>query len=90
MAQQIDIPNSSAAKVTTTRGFVDEAEVPLDVIADATGGGEVRIDLELRRRVMETPWMSSYGVCEAIPPRYAEFVGGGLLRHLAAAGTEAA
>lgn len=52
------------------------------------GGFRYKGDGELRKRVMEMPWASAHGVCEAIPPRYAEFVGGGLLRHLAAVGAE--
>ena len=43
---QVDVPSSQAEKITTRRGFIDEGEVPLDLIADATEGGEVRIDLE--------------------------------------------
>jgi DNA (cytosine-5)-methyltransferase 1 len=47
------------------------------------GGSRYKGDGELRKRVMEMPWASAHGVCEAIPPRYGEFVGRGLLRHLA-------
>jgi DNA (cytosine-5)-methyltransferase 1 len=40
--------------------------------------------VELVRRDWDVPWMSRDGIREAIPPRYAEFVGRQLLAHVAA------
>jgi DNA (cytosine-5)-methyltransferase 1 len=46
------------------------------------GGTRFKGDLDLRRRVMGMPWASSYGVVQAIPPRYTEFIGNHLLEHV--------
>ncbi len=53
------------------------------------GGSRYKGDGELRKRAMEMPWASAHGVCEAIPPRYGQYVGLQLLEHLAV-GAEAA
>lgn len=46
------------------------------------GGARYAGDRELRRRAMEIDWMTCAGLNEAIPPRYAEFVGAQLIAHL--------
>lgn len=46
------------------------------------GGTRYAGDRELRRRAMEIDWMSGDGLNEAVPPRYTEFIGAQLLRHL--------
>jgi DNA (cytosine-5)-methyltransferase 1 len=43
------------------------------------GSTRVAGDAALRCRAMEIEWMSRAGICEAIPPRYTEFVGAQLL-----------
>jgi DNA (cytosine-5)-methyltransferase 1 len=48
------------------------------------GGSRYKGDIELRRKAMEMPWASSYGLNEAIPPRYTEFIGQHLLAHVEA------
>ncbi len=48
------------------------------------GGTRYAGDHALRRRAMEIDWMTAYGLKEAIPPRYTEFVGRQLVAHLRA------
>lgn len=54
------------------------------------GGTRFKGDLELRRRAMEIDWMSGHGLKEAIPLRYAEFIGKQLLAHLSFFGQHSA
>ena len=37
--------------------------------------GEYRVPLETQREVMEMPWADLYGISQAIPPAYTEFIG---------------
>lgn len=61
----------------------------LMTVVPVYGGSRYKGDGELRKCVMEMPWASAHGVCEAIPPRYTEFIGRRLLEHLTV-GVEAA
>ncbi len=46
------------------------------------GGTRFAGDNELRRRAMEIDWMTGYGLKEAIPPRYSQFIGEQLLQRV--------
>lgn len=66
-----------------THARKDKAQTSPVVHVYGTGGGAGK-DLDLWRRVMETPWMQSKAeVAESIPPAYTEFVGAALADSLA-------
>lgn len=51
--------------------------------------GEYRVPLATQREVMEMPWADLYGISQAIPPAYTEYIGRQLLEHVES-GMEAA
>jgi DNA (cytosine-5)-methyltransferase 1 len=46
--------------------------------------GEYRVPLDTQREVMEMPWADLYGISQAIPPAYTEWIGAQLRVHIAA------
>lgn len=52
--------------------------------------GEYRVPLSTQREVMEMPWADLYGISQAIPPRYTEYIGHQLRAQLLIVQTKAA